>query len=42
MRKTTENNTKTNGKNCGKQSDTKSVKNCGGKGCGKNSTKNCK
>ena len=40
MRKTTEN-TKTS-KTCGKQSDSKSVKNCGGKGCGKNSTKNCK
>ena len=41
MRKTNETNTKTNGKNCGKQSESKSVKNCGGKGCGKN-TKNCK
>ena len=41
MRKTTENTNK-NGKTCDKQSNTKSVKNCGGKGCGKNSTKNCK
>ena len=40
MRKTTDN--KKTSKTCDKQSDTKSVKNCGGKGCGKNSTKNCK
>lgn len=39
MRKTTENK-KTN-KTCDKQSESKSVKNCGGKGCGKGS-KNCK
>ena len=41
MRKTNENN-KTNTKSCGKQSESKSVKNCGGKGSGKNSTKTSK
>ena len=40
MRKTTD--TKKTNKACDKQSESKSVKNCGGKGCGKNSTKNCK
>ena len=39
MRKTNETNKTSNTK--GKQSESKSVKNCGGKGCGKN-TKNCK
>ncbi len=41
MRKTNNEN-KTNTKNCGKQSESKSVKNCGGRTCGKNSTKNSK
>ena len=39
MRKTTENKQTNSTKNS--KTETKTVKNCGGKGCGKN-TKNCK
>lgn len=40
MRKTSENKEKNVSKNTG--SENKSVKNCGGKGCGKKNSKNCK
>jgi hypothetical protein len=40
MRKTNENTEKNTARNT--QSDSKNVKNCGGKGCGKKNTKNCK
>ena len=40
MRKTNENKEKNVTKNTG--SESKSVKNCGGKGCGKKNSKNCK
>lgn len=40
MRKTNENKQTNSTKDS--KSESKNVKNCGGKGCGKNSTKNCK
>ena len=41
MRKTNENKQANSTKNCGKNSESKNVKNGGGKGCGK-SSKDCK